>query len=84
MKYRKIFWILFILIIITLLLLSESTRGVYLHSIGPFAVICAVTYGGYFLCRWLLFLLGKVNKTDDGVDDSFKEWIEKNRKLPPK
>jgi hypothetical protein len=84
MKKKKAYWILFILVIITLLLLSERTSGVFLHSIGPLTILCVITYGGYICCRWLLFWLGGVGKIDDGIDNSFKEWIEKNRKLPPK
>jgi hypothetical protein len=81
MTIRKLLWIL---LIATVLLVSEKGRGVFLQSIGPMAFLCATTYGGYYLCRRLLFWLGGVGETDDGIDDSFKKWLEQNRKQPPK
>jgi len=78
MDHKSFLWVLLLVGI------SLTLKYGFLFAIGPTLLLAALFYGGYYLCRRLLFWLGGVGGTDDGTDDSFKEWVEQNRKLPPK
>jgi len=78
MNHKYVLWLL--LLAFAALALKEG----FLRAIGPTLVLATVTYGGFFLMRWLLFRLGGVGKNDGGVDDDYLKWVKKNRPKPPK